>query len=330
MNLKLSIGTAAALGLAKLKSDALPTTAYLMDPGGRCAHNCSFCAQARCAQSDDSKLSRVIWREYPLEQVLDGLKQAVATGRIKRTCVQVTLNKGSFERTLEIVKAVSGAVNVPMSVSTNIQSEEQVDALFAAGAARVSIAMDAATEELHNRVKNTGWHFKIDLLRRCVVKHPDGITTHFIVGLGETEQDVITAIADMYNHKVTVGLFAFTPLKGTPMETCPPPSAGQYRRVQLANWLLKHRKLTVDRLVFDEKGQLTDLNGDKKQLLELCKKGDPFRTAGCANCNRPYYNESAGHGVMYNYPRPLKPAEAKQALLETELFDRTELEEAFQ
>lgn len=329
MNLKLSIGTAAALGLAHLKTDALPTTAYLMDPGGRCSYNCSFCAQARCAQSDDSKLSRVIWREYPIDVVMEGLKKAVASGQIKRTCVQVTLSPGSFERTLTIVKAVSSTVDVPMSVSTNIQNEEQVHALFEAGAARVSIALDAATEPLHQEIKNSMWHFKIDLLKRMAQRYPGGITTHFIVGLGESEKDVLTAIDDMYASKVTVGLFAFTPVKGTAMADVPPPSAGQYRRVQLANWLLKTHQVSLADLEFDEQGTLKKITKESKSLLNLAKKGLPFQTAGCLNCNRPFYNENPGHGVMYNYPRPLKAAEAKQALLETELFSPEEIEEAF-
>lgn len=330
MNLKLSIGTAAALGLAHLKTDALPTTAYLMDPGGRCSYNCSFCAQARCAQSDDSKLSRVIWREYPIDVVMEGLKKAVASGQIKRTCVQVTLSPGSFERTLTIVKAVSSTVDVPMSVSTNIQNEEQVHALFEAGAARVSIALDAATEPLHQEIKNSMWHFKIDLLKRMAQRYPGGITTHFIVGLGESEKEVLTAIDDMYASKVTVGLFAFTPVKGTAMADVPPPSAGQYRRVQLANWLLKTHQVSLDQLIFNDEGQLVKIDADTDKLLSLAQKGVAFQTAGCVNCNRPFYNENPGHGVMYNYPRPLRPTEAKRALLETELFDDIQVEALYQ
>lgn len=320
--LKLSIGTAAALGLATVKTrkDSLPTTAYLMDPGGKCLHNCSFCAQARTASSDDSLLSRIIWKEYPIEKVMAALKNAVAEGQIKRTCVQVTLNKGSYERTKAIVRAVTEAVDVPMSVSTNISNAEQVEELLALGAARVSIALDAATEELHNAVKNTGWQFKIDLLTRMAAKYPGRITTHFIVGLGESEWDVLKAIDTMYGRQVTVGLFAFTPVKGTAMADCPPPQAGPWRRVQLANWLLKHKVAAFEDLQFDDAGHLTGLGSKTEEALRAAADGAPFRTAGCDHCNRPYYNESAGHGVMYNYPRPLKRAEALQALEETGLF----------
>ena len=41
-----SAGTAAVLGLHRLRQADAPTTAYLM-VGGRCMYNCLFCAQAR-------------------------------------------------------------------------------------------------------------------------------------------------------------------------------------------------------------------------------------------------------------------------------------------
>lgn len=317
---RLSIGTAVALGLKRLKVDALPTTAYVMDGGGRCSFNCAFCSQARNATSGDDRLSRVVWPEFELDEITEGLKKAVASGQIRRACIQVTLNSGSWDRTMTLLSSITSAVKVPVSVSTTIQNEQQVDQLMAAGAARVSIALDAATEELHNMVKNTGYDFKIKLLTRCTAKYPGRISTHFIVGLGETEQEVLEAIQAMYDQNVTVGLFAFTPLKGTPMELAPPPSEGRYRRVQLANWLMKHRHIRFDSLSF-HRGRLIDLGMDQGKALKLAEKGEPFQTAGCKDCNRPYYNENPGHGVMYNYPRPLSEEEARICLVETELFD---------
>ncbi|WOL40471.1 radical SAM protein [Pyramidobacter sp. YE332] len=324
MKIRLSIGTAAALGLARLKSDALPTTAYLMDTGGRCAHNCAFCAQAREAETGEDHLSRVIWPVYDLGDVLSGLITAARGGTIRRACIQVTLNAGSFERTLVILKAVTNAVSLPVSVSTNITSASQVDRLMGSGAARVSIALDAATQSLHDQVKGTGYARKVQLLTECARRYPGRITTHFIVGLGESEEDVIAAIQNMHDLNVTVGLFAFTPLRGTRMAKCPPPEAGRYRRVQLANWLIKTKRRRVSDMSFSN-GRLSGIDGDIKELLSVLSSGEAFETAGCRDCNRPYYNENPGHGVMYNYPRPLKNSEVIQALKETHLFAQTDL-----
>jgi len=59
-------------------------------------------------------------------------------------------------------------------------------------------------------------------------------------------------------------------------------------------------------------GRLVDLG------VPLPLTGEPFQTCGCPDCNRPFYNERPG-GVMYNYPRPLTPVEARRAMAEMEL-----------
>jgi biotin synthase-related radical SAM superfamily protein len=46
--------------------------------------------------------------------------------------------------------------------------------------------------------------------------------------------------------------------------------------------------------------------------------GEAFCTAGCPGCNRPFYNERPA-GPMYNYPRPLTPAEVEAACSEMAL-----------
>jgi lipoyl synthase len=89
-----------------------------------------------------------------------------------------------------------------------------------------------------------------------------------------------------------------------------------YRRLQVARDLICVRHLRMDRFVFSATGQLLDYGvGDLEMTLA---DGTAFRTSGCPDCNRPYYNERPG-GVMYNYPRPLTQEEARQAITELEL-----------
>jgi biotin synthase-related radical SAM superfamily protein len=49
-------------------------------------------------------------------------------------------------------------------------------------------------------------------------------------------------------------------------------------------------------------------------------EGEAFETSGCADCNRPYYNEQPG-GPLYNYPRPLTSEETQRAIQEMEIDD---------
>ena len=69
---------------------------------------------------------------------------------------------------------------------------------------------------------------------------------------------------------------------------------------------------------FDERGTLAGIclaGGRTQDGSHYLADGDAFRTPGCPDCNRPFYNEHPG-GPMYNYPRPLTLAETCQAISE--------------
>jgi biotin synthase len=53
---------------------------------------------------------------------------------------------------------------------------------------------------------------------------------------------------------------------------------------------------------FDGEKCISDFGVDKQALLKIIRTGEPFRTSGCPDCNRPYYNEKPS-GPIYNYPR---------------------------
>ncbi|MHB9033044.1 MAG: radical SAM protein, partial [Anaerolineae bacterium] len=112
---------------------------------------------------------------------------------------------------------------------------------------------------------------------------------------------------------INTGLFAFTPLAGTPLADQKPPSLVSYRRMQAARHLIFVCGLSDARFTFDAEGQLTGFGISPAELHDLLADGTAFRTSGCPDCNRPYYNERPG-GVMYNYPRPLAGVEIRDAL----------------
>ncbi len=71
--------------------------------------------------------------------------------------------------------------------------------------------------------------------------------------------------------------------------------------------------MRVENMRFDGEGKIVGFGLTKETLEPLIECGVPFRTSGCPDCNRPYYNERPG-GVMYNYPRPLTAVEAAAEL----------------
>jgi lipoyl synthase len=316
---RVSSGSAAVLGLSHLQMDAAPTTAYVM-LGERCARNCAFCAQAHSSRANAAALSRVTWPAFDPDTVAQAIGSAHARGAIRRACFQVTVSRDHIARTCRAVRALAEGTTVPVCASILPRSAEDVATVLAAGAERVTIALDAASERVYQEMKGGAWQQTLRLLEICGRLYPGHIGTHLIVGLGETERELVTLTQELADLGVAVALFAFTPVHGTPLQSAPPPTLGHYRRMQTARWLIVNALARANDFVYDaHRGMLLSFGVSAAHLQEMLAGGEAFRTSGCPDCNRPYYNERPG-GVMYNYPRPLTHAEAERevaGLLET-------------
>jgi len=305
-----SIGTAAVLGLADVVMDACPTTAYLM-LGGRCVMDCGFCAQARSSQASVLKLSRVTWPEFDQPQTLALLAKAVARGDIRRCCLQVTVAEGYSQRTLEVIRAVRATCDVHVDAAILPKDMAQVGELLAAGVDHIGFGLDAACERVFQRVKGGSWARSLSLIEETARRFPGHGAVHLIVGLGETEQEMAGMIQRMHDLGLVVGLFAFTPVRGTRMEDALPPPLPTYRRMQVARYLITNNLARIGSFTFSTTGQLLSFN--LPRWPEILADGVAFQTSGCTDCNRPFYNERPG-GTMYNYPKALTAQQVEAAI----------------
>ncbi len=291
--------------------ETAPTTAYLM-LGGRCAYNCAFCAQARGSTARADQLSRVTWPAHRTAEVVEGLAVAYRRGAIQRCCLQVTAGPGHRELAREVVRAVRGASGVPLCVSIRASDTGLFAELLALGVERVTLAIDAACERVYSRVKGRGWERALGLLLEAARTYPGRVGTHLIAGLGETEAEAASFLQRMHDAGVLTALFAFTPIAGTTLAGVAPPTLESYRRLQAARHLIVGGKVRAERFAYTAEGRITGY-GLGRAALEALRDGEAFRTSGCPGCNRPYYNERPG-GPAYNYPRPLRPEEAAEAV----------------
>jgi biotin synthase len=287
---------------------------------GKCTANCSFCPQARESRGRADMLSRVSWPAFKTEKVLESL--SAANGSIRRVCIQALNYPKVFVHLLALVKAVKERVNIPVSISCQPLSVENLRLLAEAGVERVSIPIDAATEELFNKIKGMeaggpyDWKKQFELLSKAVKIFGRGrVSTHLIVGLGETEEEMVKIIQQCVDMGVLPALFAFTPVPGTLLEKNAQPQVQSYRRIQVARHLIVHKITKYENMSFNE-GCIIDFGVEKEKLMKTIRSGKPFLTSGCPNCNRPYYNEKPG-GPIYNYPRKL--AEKEISLIIREL-----------
>jgi len=308
--IRVSTGSAIVLGLLGGRLDAKPTTIYLLTyRDEKCSANCGFCPQARTSKGRADMLSRVTWPPFPTRQVLHRIEKITKTDVIKRICIQALNYPTVFDDILTLVGEIKSRVRVPISVSCQPLNREKLEKLAEAGVDRISIALDAATEEIFDKIKGrlAGgpylWEKQRQALREAVKIFGEGsVTTHLIVGLGETEEEIAQTIQWCVDLEVYPSLFAFTPIPGTLLENSPQPSLSHYRRVQIAHYLITRGKTRCENMFFDEDGHLVDFGISNEQLRKVIETGEPFVTSGCPGCNRPYYNEKPG-GPLYNFPR---------------------------
>ena len=314
--IRVSSGTATVLGLLDDKLDAAPTTAYLMTyKQGKCTANCGFCPQARASKSSAELLSRVSWPTFPTAHVTAALGKAVEKGMIKRVCIQALNYPNVFAHLEALVQQIKRQASVPVSVSCQPLNTENIQLLAKAGVDRLGIALDAATEAVFDKVKGKdagrgySWERQFRLLGEALAVFGKGnVSTHVIVGLGETEREAAQIMQRCIDMGVLPALFAFTPIRGTALENSSPPALESYRCVQLARYLIVNGKSTFSELRFDGEGKITSFDLKGEALKRIIESGEPFQTSGCRDCNRPFYNEKPS-GPIYNYPS--KPKKKK-------------------
>jgi biotin synthase-related radical SAM superfamily protein len=276
--IRVSLGSAAALGLKKVRIDCLPTTIYLMTPG-KCRAHCLFCSQ--WTQADH--LSRVSWPEFTVEDVVSHLGK-----NDQRVCIQCLNYEGVFADVLECAERLQDRVRA-ISVSAHPFSREEIRILDPY-IDRISINMDCATQSLFEKIKpyySWGDHLSTLLYARQIFGAFKA-GSHVIVGLGETEEEITRMMSWLYHNELSCSLFAFTPLPGTPLEKKKKPDITYYRRIQAAHYLIYER----GKVFQFEDGLISNLDEDIPP--------EAFITRGCPGCNRPYYTETPRN--VYNFP----------------------------
>ena len=91
-------------------------------------------------------------------------------------------------------------------------------------------------------------------------------------------------------------IFCFFPEKGSLMDHLPATPRDQWRRVQLARYLIDYAGVRVEQMRFDELGRVVEFGLPRTELDAVIDAGIAFRTSGCPGkfrddvsaCDRPY------------------------------------------
>lgn len=326
-NIRVSIGSAAVLGLVSKQFPVPPTTCYIMTfKQGHCIANCGFCPQARESKSSVEKLSRITWPVFLFKEFLTKLAYMPPSKKFKRICIQTLNYKENFKDLIEIITQIKEVSDIPLSIAVPPMSKEELKELKLKGVQRVGIALDGATPEIFNKIKGKKargpykWDLHMEGLKNALEIFPDkSVTTHIIVGLGESEQEILELIGKLKNLKILPSLFAFTPIKGTALEEVPQPKLIKFRKMQLARHLILWENKEFKDFTFNNNGNLINMNITKLKLRNIIDDTDAFLTSGCPGCNRPYYT-SRPSGPIYNFPRKLNENEKEEIYKSLERF----------
>ena len=303
---RLSLAAAMTLRLAsgRFYRDArLYCVNLLLTYSSGCVGRCSYCGLSgeRQGRYEDKSFIRVDWPVHSLTTVCERLNKYADW--VERVCISMLTNNRAVEDTITITRYLKEGMDLPVSllISPTIASDSVLERFKDAGAEMVGIAIDTATEELFIQHRGKGvkgphkWERYWQVLQEAVdVFGRDKAGCHLIVGMGETEQQMVETIQRVRDIGAQTHLFSFYPENGSLLSDKPSCDVGQYRRVQLSRYLIDHNLSRENQMGFDPAGRITDFGLNKSQLDEIIDSGKPFQTSGCPGktmegaCNRPF------------------------------------------
>lgn len=289
-----------------------------------CAARCAYCGLSKSRNPNESwdrhSFIRVDWPMVALDEVISKIKSGRCP-HVERVCISMITNPRARDDTVTIVKILRTVFNtISALITPTITDREWLHKIKENGADMVGIAIDAATPELFEKLRGRGvggphrWERYWETVEDAVnVFGKNNVGVHLIVGLGETEKEMVEVIQRAHDTGARTHLFSFFPEENSPLQNHPQPHIGKYRRVQLARYLINNGMVSTDKMSFDEAGMLRDYGLPPQALSEAIDSGVPFMTSGCPGrtmesaCNRPFANctpYQAYVGRLRNFPFP--------------------------
>jgi biotin synthase-related radical SAM superfamily protein len=322
--LRMSLAAAMTLGLKDgifYRGARLYCINLLLTYSEGCSARCAYCglSDRRPGAYNKKSFIRVTWPEYTLDEIIGRISSR--REGVKRICISMITNGRAVKDTKDICARLRSSFDIPVSllISPTILELEDLLDFRASGADMIGVAIDLATEELFDRYRGKGvdgphkWKRYWQCLEDSINIFGYGKAgAHFMVGMGETEQDMCGAIQRARDMEGRTHLFSFFPEANSQMADHPVAPMDQYRRIQIARYIIDNRIGIMNNFSFSDSGEALDFGMPHDVLDDLIESGEPFRTSGCEGydgqvaCNRPFANSRPGPDIR-NYP--FKPNE---------------------
>jgi len=277
-----------------------------------CRANCAYCGLARHREADrdyaDRNFIRVDWPAVPMSEIIDIVAQDPGNSPFHRMCISMITHPRSEDDTFTVLKQWTDRIDpdaIPVSILSNptTMTREDVQKTRDLGADIFTVALDAATPDVFDRTRGKGvqsphkWSKYWEILEDAKdIFGPQKFGAHIIVGMGETEYEVLNLVQELVDLGGHSHLFCFFPEQGSLMDHLPATPRDQWRRVQLARYLIDYRGVRVDQMTFDDLGRVKSYGIPESELSMIIDEGIAFRTSGCPGkfqddisaCDRPY------------------------------------------
>ena len=296
-----------------------------------CKAKCSYCglSNSRVIEPENKTFIRVDWPSYSVADIIQRTKEHGQ--HLHRVCVSMITHAKALDDMCTVMNQFRDQTDLQISgliSPTVIKDKATIEKIKAAGADMVGIAIDACTPELFDDHRGKGvtgphkWDHYWQVLEWCAdVFGRDMVGVHLIVGIGETEQEMIQTIQRADDMGAKTHLFSFFPEDGSKLKDHGQPTYGKYRRVQLARHIINEGLGKASAMKFNEAGQVVDFGVD---TTEIINHGEAFMTSGCPGkdgkvaCNRPFGNERPSKPIR-NYP--FLPEDTDIGLIKDQLAD---------
>ena len=325
---QLSTAAAITLGLIPGKMHRCACTRclnlLLTYPEG-CRANCAYCGLARHREAEtnyaDRNFIRVDWPAVALDEVITRIVDQGEATAFHRMCISMITHPSSDADTLRVLerwRARIPAAEIPVSILSNptTMGRADVQALHDLGAEIFTVALDACTPAIFEATRGKGvdsphrWetYWRVfDMAREIFGEKRIGM--HLIVGLGETDRDVLEICRRLHAVGGHSHLFCFYPERGSLMDHLPAPPRARWRRLQLARYLLEYKDHPFEAFRFSPAGDLIEFGLPAERLEAVIATGIPFRTSGCPGkeredvsaCDRPYGDSPPSNIASYPF-----------------------------
>ena len=289
-----------------------------------CRANCAYCGLARHREAErdyaDRNFIRVDWPAVPVEQMVEIVARDGAASPFHRMCISMITHPRSDADTVSVLRAWTRRIDpgvIPVSILSNPTTMSRADVvrLRELGADIFTVALDAATPAIFERTRGKGvqsphkWSKYWEILHAArEVFGAQKFGAHIIIGMGETEREALELVQQLVDLGGHSHLFCFFPEQGSLMDHLPPTPRDQWRRVQLARYLIDYASVRLEQMRFDALGRVVDFGLPREELERVIDAGVAFRTSGCPGkfrddvsaCDRPY-GDSPPHDIA-SYP----------------------------